>query len=283
MSLFELLVDRHLVPVPSFVGAVVIGSRVHDEHRADSDVDCVLIFEDVDERVIPGEFVWVPDDDSFHSIFEVEADEVGGAQVDAIGRRVGWVEFSEEPWPEGLTHDLARSRVVFERGRDVPGLIARRTRYDEDLRLQRLGEATQWLDYHLTPWRLERWVPRGGLLCAHDQLDACLEELIAALHAYNRTWMPWRYRRLASALKLPWLPSGFEGRVEALRADSSAASLDARSATLRTLQAELLARLDEDGLGDAVRIQWSLPFRGLGFASSMDAWREAHAQWVSEQ
>ncbi len=281
--LFMQLLDRHLAPVRSFVGAVLIGSRIHDEHRPGSDVDCVLIFEEVDDRVIPGEFVWTPDDDAFHSIFEVAATEVGGLQVDAIGRRLSWAEFSEGPWPEGLTHDLALSRVVFERGRDVSGLIARRTLYGDDIQLERLGDAMAWLDYHLEAWRLELWVQRGGLIGAHDQLDAAFEQLVSALHAYNRRWMPWRYRRLVSALKLPWLPADFAEHVESLRTDPTSASLEARAEILRRLQSELMSKLDDEGLGDDVRKRWSLPFRGLGFASSMDAWQQAHDQWTAEQ
>lgn len=282
LALFELLVERHLEPVPGFVGAVLVGSRVHDEHREASDVDCVLIFEEVDERIIPGEFVWVPEDDSFHSIFEVDAADVGGVQVDAIGRRLSWREFSTGDWEEGLKHDLAKRRVVFERGHDVTAVIADRTTYDEDLRLQRLAETTSWAGYHITPWRLERWIERGGVIGAHDQLDAAFEEFVRGLHAYNRVWLPWRYRLLTSTLKLAWLPDGFREAIETLRTPNTVEAIEVRRAILVGLLDGLMTRLEGDGLMTDLRQLQAAPFAGLGFASSMDAWHTAHADWVRD-
>lgn len=289
LALFELLVERHLEPFPGFVGAVLVGSRVHDEHRETSDVDCLLIFEEVDvadrvagERIIPGEFVWVPDDDSFHSIFEIDAAAAGGVQVDAIGRRLSWREFSTGEWKEGLKHDLAKRRVVFERGHDVTAVIAERTAYDEDVRSQRLAETTSWADYHLTPWRLEGWIDRGGIIGAHDQLDAAFEELVKSLHAYNRAWLPWRYRLLMSALKLAWLPDGFREAIETLRTPNTADAIEVRRAVLSGLLDGLMGRLERDGLVSDLRQRQATPFAGLGFASSMDAWRTAHAEWVRD-
>lgn len=282
LDLLDQLICRHLVPARTFVGAVLVGSRVHDEHRRNSDVDCVFIFEHVDERIIPGEFVWVPSDDSFHSIFDVEASEVGGVQVDAIGRRVSWMDFSTQEWAEGLRHDLARQRVLFERGYDVRGLIARRTAYDEETRLQRLSDATSWAAYYLTPWRLERWIERAGLVGAHDQLDAAFEELLSGLHAYNRVWLPWRYRLLASTLKLQWVPSGFAATAEALRTPCTGEALQTRRALLSDLQANFEERLERDGLEGEIRRRQASAFAGLGFAGSMEAWRQGHRRWLVE-
>lgn len=282
LALFELLIERHLAPVPSFVGAILVGSRIHGEERETSDIDCVLLFEDVDDRIIPGEFVWTPDDDRFHSIFEVDAAQVGGVQVDAIGRRLSWEEFSTMEWPEGFKHDLAKCRVVFERGRDVAALLRARTSYDDDTRLMRLAEAVKWMDYHLTPWRLQGWTARGGSAGAHYQIDAAFEELMNGLHAYSRVWLPWRYRRLASTMKLPWLPHTMRTAVEALRTPASAEALSNRRELMAELHTEFVHQLESDGLADEVRLRQFLDFRGLGFARSMDAWREAHAQWIRE-
>ena len=284
-ELLDALIEQHLLPVDSFIGAVLIGSRAHGEERPESDIDVVLIFEEVDERVIPGEFVWVPETNSFHSIFDIDADGVSAIQVDAIGRRLSWLEFSEMEWPEGLRHDLSAGPVLVERRRDVSGVIAARTAYPEELRIERLAEAVGWAEYHLKGWRLEGWIERGGWLCANDQVDAAFEQLISALHAYNRTWLPWRYRRLLSALRLPWLPPDFAGHVEALRRSSAddPESLRTRASHVATPLRELLERADNDGLTPDLEAAGGRRFSGLGFASTMEEWRRQHDEWLQEQ
>jgi hypothetical protein len=129
------------------------------------------VFEHVDERAIPGEFVWDAEGDTFHSIFD-DVHERPAIQVDAVGRRVSWHDFSTQEWAEGVKHDLARSRVFVQRRHDVAGLIAARTAYADRLRVERLGESIVRAEYLLTDWRLERWVERGGWLGANDQVDA---------------------------------------------------------------------------------------------------------------
>ena len=283
-ALLDVFIERHLLPVDSFVGAVLLGSRAHGEARPSSDVDVIFIFEEVDERVVPGEFVWVPEDDSFHSIFEHGVDRTSALQIDAVNRRLSWREFDTD-WPDALRHDLSAARVLFERGRDVSGVIASRTRYGDELRIERLGEATRWAEYHLTDWRLEGWVERGGWLCANDQIDAAFEQLISALHAYNRSWLPWRYRRLKSTLGLSWLPAEFTKDVDALQRLTAhdAQTLGTRAAHVARPLSELLRRVDEEGLTPALSSAAARPFSGLGFASTMDAWRREHAAWVRER
>lgn len=181
-ALLSELIERHLLVAPEFVGLIVVGSRVHEEARSDSDLDVIVLFESVDERIIPGEFTWDADTDSFHSIF----DDVASAraiQVDAIGRRIAWQDFSTQEWPEGLKHDLARAAVVVQRGQDVAALLADRTRYPDELRIRRLGDSMGRAEYLLEGWRLERWPDRGGWLAANDQIDAALDELVVGLHA----------------------------------------------------------------------------------------------------
>lgn len=284
-ELLDSLIERHLLPVDSFIGAILVGSRAHGEARPSSDVDLVLIFEEVDERVIPGEFVWVPDDDSFHSIFEHGIDRSSAIQVDAVGRRLSWREFSETEWPEGLRHDLSAGRVLVERRRDVSGVIAARTSYPEDLRIERLAEAVGWAEYHLTGWRLEGWVERGGWLSANDQIDAAFEQLISALHAYNKTWLPWRYRCLMSTLRLPWLPLNLASQVEAVQGSLArdVEALRERANYVASPLSELLKRADDEGLTPALDAAAARPFSGLGFASTMTEWRRQHEAWRREQ
>lgn len=232
----------------------------------------------------PASLSGVPADDSFHSIFEDGLDRSSAIQIDAVNRRLSWSEFDTD-WPEGLRHDLAAGQVLAERGRDVSGVIASRTQYPDDLRIERLGEAVGWAEYHLTDWRLEGWVERGGWLCANDQIDAAFEALISALHAYNRTWLPWRYRRLKSTLGLPWLPAEFSSHVDAKQRLTARdiPSLRTRASYVAGPLSDLLRRADEEGLTPALTSAAGRRFSGLGFASTMDAWRREHAAWALER
>ena len=96
VRLTRLFIDRDLEVWPEFRAALIGGSLAPGENRVDSDVDCIFVFDQLDERVVPAEFVWVPQTGSYHSIFEVEASDVGGVQIDAW--RVSTEEFRSTTW-----------------------------------------------------------------------------------------------------------------------------------------------------------------------------------------
>jgi hypothetical protein len=78
VELARCFVERRLVPWPEFRAALVVGSVAHGEARPTSDVDCLFVFEPLDVRIVPAEFVRRPDTDTVHDIFSVDA-AFGGA------------------------------------------------------------------------------------------------------------------------------------------------------------------------------------------------------------
>ena len=64
VALMREFVRRKLEVWPEFVAALVVGSIAHGEARSDSDVECVLVFDPLDEAIVPAEFVWVPATDN---------------------------------------------------------------------------------------------------------------------------------------------------------------------------------------------------------------------------
>lgn len=105
--------ERKLTIWPEFITALDVGSVSTGEARSDSDVDCLLIFDQFDEGIVPAEFGWYPATDTSHTIFEVEVTEVGGVQVDA--NRVELGDFLNREWSEDLKHDLAHAFMIYDR------------------------------------------------------------------------------------------------------------------------------------------------------------------------
>ena len=283
VEMMRQFVQRKLEVWPEFVAALVVGSVAHGEARPDSDVDCVLVFDPLDEAIVPAEFVWVPATDSFHTIFEVEASEVGGIQIDA--KRVALDEFRQGAWPEGFKHDLAHAIVLHDRNRTVTGIIEQHVAYPESLRLTRIADHLGWAGYYLEEWRLLGWIERGGIEGAHDQVTAAFEELVQLLHACNREWLPWRYRWMTSAQRLPWLPDGYaQRRVEITsRVSPDRESVLARRNAVISLLDETRDRLESEGLlaGDDEAFIASHP--GLGYAHNFDAWQRANRELLEER
>ena len=251
-------IERHLADQPALQAVIGIGSIATGRMRAGSDIDAILFFDPFDPYIVPAEFIWLPGDGSFHSIFSREA----GVQEEGIQfdfTRVGRNEWADPSfiWPEGRRAELSEGWLAFERsGADhnsVSQLIATRTSYTEAIRSERLDEALVWLDQHLK-WDdpQELWQSLGAAI-THDRLHAAYDYLVQALFAYNRRWRPWRNRELSYLLQLPWLPGDFANRVlTALNAPAhDYTGYHARFVMLRTLFAEVLAQLVQAGLYDA--------------------------------
>jgi hypothetical protein len=276
IELMRQFVHRKLDVWPEFVAALVVGSVAHGEARPDSDVDCVLVFDPLDEAIVPAEFVWTPATDSYHTIFEVEASDVGGIQIDA--KRVALEDFRRQEWPESFRHDLAHAVVLCDRRQAVTGLITARLAYPESVRLSRIRDHVGWAEYYLAEWRLLGWIDRGGIESAHDQLNAAFEELIQLLHAYNREWLPWRYRWMLSARKLSWLPDDYPQRAAGItsRVAANTESVLERRSEISSLLDDTLDRLQADGLLASPDAAFIAAHPELGYAHNFDAWREAH-------
>ncbi len=278
IALMRLFVRRKLEVWPEFVAALVVGSVAHGEARADSDVDCVLVFDTLDEAIVPAEFVWVPATDTYHTIFEVEASDVGGIQIDA--KRVALADFRGQEWPESFKHELAHAIVLSDRRQSVAAILEGRLAYPESLRLSRIRDHVGWAGYYLEEWRLLSWLDRGGIEGAHDQLTAAFEEIIQLLHTYHREWMPWRYRWMVSAQRLPWLPDDYARRVVEVtsRIAATKESVLTRRSEFVLMLDTILDRLESEGLLAGLDEAFIASHPGLGYAHNFDAWREAHRE-----
>lgn len=283
IHLARLFVERGLEPWPEFVAALIVGSVAHGEARPDSDVDCILVFDPLDERIVPAEFVWIPATGSYHTIFEVGASEVGGIQIDA--KRVSLGELRTHEWEEGLRHDLASALILADRRGKVAAVLEERLRYPDELRRSRVAEHYARARYYAEEWRLQAWLARGGPACAHDQLDAAFGEVVGLLHAWNAVWIPWRYRRLLSALKLPWLPEGFGESADAIVAAASPTeeSLAARRGSVVRVLDAIGSELRAAGLLADPDEAFAAAHPELGYGHNMDAWRRGHERLLRER
>lgn len=278
IELMRRFVHDKLEVWPEFVAALIVGSVAHGEATSDSDVDCVLVFDDLDEAMVPAEFVWVPATDAYHTIFEVEACEVGGIQIDA--NRVALDDLRRQEWPEGFKHDLAHALVLYDRHQAVAEVIQERVAYPESLRLSRIRDHVGRAAYYLEERRLLGWLERGGIAGAHDQLTAAFEELIQLLHAYNGEWLPWRYRWMVSAQRLSWLPDDYPQRAVEVtsRIEANKDSVLTRRSEIGSLLDDILDRLHSEGLSARPDGAFIAAHPGLGYAHNFDAWREAHQE-----
>lgn len=276
IELMRQFVHRRLEPWPEFVAALIVGSVAHGEGRPDSDVDCVLVFDALNEAIVPAEFVWVPDTDTYHTIFEVDAVEAGGLQIDA--KRVALDDFLHREWPESFKHELADAIILFDRHGVVGKILEKRVSYPESLRLSRLQDHLGWAQYYVDEWRLLGWIERGGIEGAHDQLTAAFEELLQLLHVYNGKWMPWRYRWMISARNLPWLPEDYPQKSVEItsRISPTRESVLNRRTEIVSLMDDILDQLQSEKLVADSRDAFISAHRGLGYAHNFNAWREAH-------
>ena len=62
-------IERKLAPDPAVQAVIAIGSIASGLARPDSDIDAIIFLDPFDWYIVPAEFKWCPDDDSFHSIF----------------------------------------------------------------------------------------------------------------------------------------------------------------------------------------------------------------------
>lgn len=239
-----------IMPEESVQAVIGIGSLAHGRARPDSDIDAVLFLDPFDWYVVPAEFIWLPADNSFHSVFSDDPDiRQEGLHFDL--RRLDWRRWADPDfdWPEPDRVEMAHGWLAFDRSGKAADLIAERAAYDETIRLARLDEAIVRLDGYLDAGKLERTWRHLGPLIAHDRLQAAYHYLADALLAYNWSWRPWRYRQMEILLEQPWLPADFAER--ALPAAHPPA-LDeagylARAEILRDFLQELLAQLTADG------------------------------------
>lgn len=274
-------IDRKLKPAKCVRGVVGIGSIATGNMRPDSDIDAIIFMDPVDLYIAPAEAIWVPTDDSFHSIF-IDNNTVHESAMQLDFKRVSlnqWVD-PDYPLDDGYRAELAEGWIAFDRDGDVADLVAARTAYRDELRIRRLDEAIIGMEGHIKWDEPATLWDSLGPARAHDRLSAAYRYLVQSLFAYNRRWCGWRNREMSYLLKLPWLPENFEERgLVALNAPSlDLEGFTARFEMLNTLLDELLARLVADGdygeepIDEAFIRLHDEP----GRAWNMEAWEKQH-------
>jgi hypothetical protein len=279
----DTFIKRALAPYAAIQGVVGIGSIATGHAHAGSDIDALVFLDPLDLYVVPAEFIWLPSDSSFHSIFSrEEAVQETGIQFDLV--RVDLRQWSDPSfeWPEGRRAELYEGWMAFDRTGKIARLLAERLTYSDEICIMRLDEAITWMDQHLSDDQPEQGWDSLGPAIAHDRLQAAYDYLVQALFAYNRRWRPWRNREMSYLLALPWLPTGFAERVlPALNAPSlNRDGYVDRVEILRLLFADLLTQLvaegvyAEDPIGESFARRHAEP----GRAWNMDEWNARHRQ-----
>lgn len=270
-------IDRFLKPVPALRAVVGVGSIAFGTMRPHSDIDAVLFWDPIDHYVVPSEFVWVPEANTYHSIFEPD---VTGIQFDFHHFNLRKWTDSNCVWSEGQCAAFVDSWLVYDRDGSVAKLFAERTAYTESIRMKHLDSA-------LLDMQMIRDDPTGlweslGPAVAFDRTQSTYEALVRGLFAYNWRWRPWRLREMTYLLTLPWLPSDFATRVlSALNGPSSdLKGFCQRFFAIRDFGNELLTQLTDepeygsDPIGEAFTRSHDLP----GYAHNMDEWNAEHAK-----
>jgi hypothetical protein len=274
-------IKKELAPDPAVQAVIGIGSIASGLARPDSDIDAIVFLDPYDAYIIPAEFIWLPSDRSFHSIFSDEPDLESGIQFDIYRCDLKqWMDPSFE-WPEANRFGLSMGWPAFDRNGKVAELIARRTTYTDVTRISRLDDAITEIDQILSGDGPQvRWESLGPLT-AHDRLQAAYGYLVQALFAYNRCWRTWREREMSALLTLPWLPEDFANRVsEALFVPSmDFGGYMHRVEVLRGLFQELIARLVMEGFygDDPIGESFIRGHEEPGRAWNMDEWNRIHA------
>jgi hypothetical protein len=284
-------VERKLVPWAAFEAALITGSVGHGEARLNSDVDMILVFDPLDVRIVPGEFVWTPvASDDFHPIVgagAVEATEVGGIQIDAKRRSLDYIEKGD--LADGFKHELAHALVLFDRSGRVGRILARRLAFPIDRRRALALRHREWAWIHqskVSAKTRDRWLGRVGWAGVVDVLVGGLEEVVLLIHACNGEFPPYRYRSLLSMQQLDWVPRDFSRFRDAVLVPATGdaeANVAYACEAFDVVLSQVDARFRElDWAEDAGNV-WVQSHPELGFAYNMDQWKRAHQALLAER
>ena len=266
-------IDAVLAPEPSVKALIIVGSVATGVARPDSDIDGFLLLDPYDDYVVPAEFLWRPSDGSFTGIFDDEYPD--SIQLDLTRRDFDTWADPERLWDEGERAALAEGWLAFDRTGTMAEVILERTAYDNTQRLAMLDAAIVAVDHICHDDSPARTYATLGPLVAHDRISAAYDDLVGALFAYNRRWLPWRARRTSYLLDLPWLPERFgERAVMAVGGEYGQ-----RVASLKALYDDLIARLEADGTygDDPISEAFIRTHDEPGRSWNMAEWNARHA------
>ncbi len=272
-------IQQEVIPEMSVQGVIVIGSVAKGIARADSDIDAVVFLEPFDLYAVPAEFKWRPDDGTFHGIFSDVDDSI---QFDL--ERLDLQDWSKPThvWPESICAELSEGWLAFDRNCHIRKLIAERTYFNDEIRLERLDDAIVRLDWLLGNSTAERTWDTLGAEIAHYRLHSAYDYLMQALFAYNRRWRTLRSRELSDLAKLPWLPEEFDEQL-LLATNALSVTKDGyrqRVAILHHFFDELVTRCQQDGIyrGDAVGEAFMRQHNEPGRDWNMDEWNQKYRE-----
>jgi len=272
-------IQREVVPKLSIQGVVEIGSVARGIARDDSDIDAVVFLAPYDLYAIPAEFKWSADQGTYHGIFrEVE----NSIQLDFQHLDLAQWSKKSYPWPESICAELSEGWIAFDRNDEIQTLIAKRTKYNSEVRQGHLDEAIVGLASLLSETATDRTWTTLGPSIAHYRLHSACDYLIQALFAYNRRWRPLRSREISVLLCLPWIPEGFEEQLllatNALTARQE--RYQERAATLRDFFDKLVSKCQQDRLygENAVREAFIRQHDEPGRSWNMDEWKRKHEE-----
>jgi hypothetical protein len=274
-------IDRYLKPEPAIRAVVGVGSIAFGTMRDNSDIDAVIFMDPVDHYIVPSESKWVPESNTFHSIFSDDP-AVWKTAIQFDFHHYDLKEWSDPDfeWSEGHCAAFVDSWLAYDRDGTVATLIAERTAYTEAVRTMHLDRALLDLEGTLgDPTGL--WNHLGPAV-ALDRALAGYDALVRCLFAYNRRWRPWRTREMTFLLALPWLPPDFEKRVlPALNGPSlNLAGYCQRVSALCELFDDLLAQLAGEAAygADPTSRAFARVCDAPGYAHNMDEWNAEHAK-----
>lgn len=276
-------VTRKLAPEPAVRAVVAVGSLSTGVARPDSDLDAIVFMDPLDLYLVPAESIWLPADDTFHSIMEDDDGRLDreGIQLDFHRLDLGVWRDPEYAWPEPTCAELANGWVAFDRDGEVTQLIAERTAYPDDRRQRVLDDAIPLIFDHLAESAIARCWDTLGPVVAQDRLQAVYEYVVWALFAYNRQWRIWRNREMSALRGLPWLPPDFDALIlpAAVAAGHDRDAYLGRATALRDLADQLVQQLVADGsYGDSpVGEAFVRANEEPGRAWNMDDWNTRHA------
>tara|TARA_B100001123_G_C15311684_1_gene1024605 strand:- start:1479 stop:2360 length:882 start_codon:yes stop_codon:yes gene_type:complete len=274
-------VRQKLIPEPTFKGFVVTDSVAQGEAYKGSDVDAIIVFDPLCPEVIPGDFLWHPDEPGYLSRNERALDEMDDGWLHIDGNRVDIEQYRagkcEEIWKFQLTEGI----LLFDRDGDVEPVIDRLIEYSDQTRRQRIASNLYHFSYHLNPEKAMRWYRRSGSLAAHCHVSAGINYMVKMLYAYNRRWLTWPNKRVPTLLSWPDPVGRLEETLIEAQAvhEYSPGELFNRIRVLTDFRDRFIALAQsqellpaEDPLGYAFGVEWPQ----IGMRHTMSEWRKAH-------
>ena len=280
-------IGLELEPELAFKGAVITESVAQGDARATSDIDMIVLFEPLRLDVIPGDFLWSPEEPGFRTRHEKDDSDTAG-MIHFDTNRVDMAEYRKGNCPEFWRYLLSNGVLVFDRDGEVEPALDRLVDFTDERRQDRVARNVYNVDYHLNEAKALSWLERSGAVAAHAHVNAGFNYLVDLLYAYHRSWLTWPNKRVALLLRFPDPAGDLEATLQegmAVRSQT-AADIVRRVRALRRYFDRLVEVLQGEGLlPDEAPFDFAFGYEWpqIGMRHSMNEWREAHARYRSSR